>query len=510
MDTAQIITLMLSAIGIFILLCTFFQYLKLRGRNLRGLAVILTAVAAAAVWCGSDLLCFYLPAGYLFTIAGITYFAAQILFYTLMIHFIFRISVQDIRRNRILMSLVYIFPVILLFMAFFPATRHLAMDFQNPDGIGYTIEYGRVTNIWIVYHNIMTMAAIILAIRFELKLPKKSRNLHWVILVALVIPFLAGVLLQFVVVLDKLRLNIILNWIPPYILCYAFFGYLFTARPIALDSTQEMYVIFDLYGVCVDANKSAKDFFRKKFGMSMPTYTQLSSFMAQDTADEIDGQIFEMHDDKDLRYYKVESFPISNGLSRFCGNGYIMQEVTEWLEQVSKLTSQANMDVLTGAYNRRFLEDHMPKMLARDVRGQMPITVFMIDIDHFKNVNDTYGHPVGDEVLTTLSDLCRNNIRPSDIYCRYGGEEFLIFIESVDEATGKRMAERICKTVNDYSFNTTAGVLNITVSIGGLTLVPTDTTTIAQLIDIADRYLYIAKSAGRNQVAYYNENESAH
>jgi diguanylate cyclase (GGDEF)-like protein len=124
----------------------------------------------------------------------------------------------------------------------------------------------------------------------------------------------------------------------------------------------------------------------------------------------------------------------------------------------------------------------------------------MLDIDHFKNVNDHYGHQAGDEVLITVADLIQLNVRPVDVVCRYGGEELAVILPETDEEGARTVAERIRGTVEDSVTTTPQGdTVHVTVSIG-LAVFPRDGDTAASLIHAADQALYAAKQEGRNLV----------
>ncbi len=153
----------------------------------------------------------------------------------------------------------------------------------------------------------------------------------------------------------------------------------------------------------------------------------------------------------------------------------------------------AIMDTLTQLYNRHFFDIHIIKEINRALRYQCELSLIMLDIDHFKRVNDTYGHDVGDLVLTELAMILDDHCRQSDIPIRWGGEEFIILLPETDKQGAKKLAERIRCTIETYGF-TTAG--HQTASFGVAILVDDYQTLIKQ----ADKALYKAKENGRNIV----------
>ncbi|QTH63564.1 diguanylate cyclase [Psychrosphaera ytuae] len=169
------------------------------------------------------------------------------------------------------------------------------------------------------------------------------------------------------------------------------------------------------------------------------------------------------------------------------------------IEQTQKLKFLANYDELTGIWNRRMLVTQMRNEWNRHSREELICSVLMLDIDHFKIVNDTYGHAGGDEALKVFSDVLKQSVRPYDLVGRFGGEEFTVLLPNTSMSEAKEVAERIRTEVeskiihikNDCSFN-------ITVSIGVAERETSDK-SVQELIGKADSALYFAKKEGRNQ-----------
>ena len=157
-------------------------------------------------------------------------------------------------------------------------------------------------------------------------------------------------------------------------------------------------------------------------------------------------------------------------------------------------------DPLTSLYNRRYMETHLANLLARD-GGQRPVAVLILDIDFFKSINDSYGHPVGDEVLRDLSDRLQRNVRGVDLASRYGGEEFVVVLPDTDREAAMVVAERIRKAVSDVPFVVKApvGSLKVSCSIGLAVHRPGGSAD--DVLRDADAALYRAKGEGRDRVA---------
>ncbi len=168
----------------------------------------------------------------------------------------------------------------------------------------------------------------------------------------------------------------------------------------------------------------------------------------------------------------------------------------------------ATTDGLTELYNHRFFQDQMKMQIAHCKRYDSQFSMIIVDIDHFKKFNDTYGHQAGDAVLKQVAQTLKNNTRATDIVCRYGGEEMSIVLTNTDKEEAIMNAHRICDAVADRVFKLSATqTTHVTISVGVSTF-PEDGETPQQIIEVADQGLYYAKEHGRNQVglAIYNEN----
>ncbi len=173
----------------------------------------------------------------------------------------------------------------------------------------------------------------------------------------------------------------------------------------------------------------------------------------------------------------------------------------------AKLAELANHDALTNLHNRHYFNQELSKEVAKSRRYKIQLSLLMIDIDHFKKVNDTYGHPVGDQVLKSLADICRTVLRDVDIIVRFGGEEFIVILPSTNISGALLTAERIRAGVEEFDFTYEDTSLKATVSIGATSYDNNDWTD-KDLIKAADIALYQAKKNGRNQVCEFDEEKT--
>ena len=165
----------------------------------------------------------------------------------------------------------------------------------------------------------------------------------------------------------------------------------------------------------------------------------------------------------------------------------------------ARLREQAIRDPLTGLFNRRYLDEVIISEMARAERGGYPVSLVMCDIDHFKAVNDTYGHLAGDEVLRAFSRLIKQYSRSGDIICRYGGEEFLLVLPGMNRERAVERAEQLRVAFAAALMAHDASIIRATASFGVASF-PKDGDEIDELITAADKALYTAKEAGRNRV----------
>jgi len=192
--------------------------------------------------------------------------------------------------------------------------------------------------------------------------------------------------------------------------------------------------------------------------------------------------------EKDLKLYQAAAEQVSVSL-----DNALTYQITKEL---------TNRDELTKLYNRRYFFERLEKEVERARRYQRRLSLLMIDIDHFKNYNDTFGHLHGDEVLRQLAQTLDKNLRKVDVIARYGGEEFLALLPETDKRNAKRVGEKLRKAVEKNDFHSKQSELGpgkVTITIG-ISAFPTDCQDAYELLDLADKAMYYGKVQGRNRV----------
>jgi len=201
------------------------------------------------------------------------------------------------------------------------------------------------------------------------------------------------------------------------------------------------------------------------------------------------------------RTFEVDTHPVrGNGAH---GRIWLFTDVTADLLMAAELRRLASSDPLTGVPNRRHFEECSAQIIAAREANGRAVAVLMVDVDHFKKINDTYGHPVGDEVLKVVAKRCRDALRERDLFARFGGEEFIALLaaSAVDEIPAA--AERLRSAVAAEPILVDGERIAVSVSVGGAigeALPGGDQKLLEELISRADEALYDAKTSGRNRV----------
>lgn len=200
-------------------------------------------------------------------------------------------------------------------------------------------------------------------------------------------------------------------------------------------------------------------------------------------------------------YFLVQISPIRNERNRMIGHVMVSVDITDRKKAEMELERLARTDALTGVTNRRYFFELAEIQFARAQRYNQSLAILLLDVDHFKQVNDRYGHLAGDQVLQMVARECQEHFRSSDIFARYGGEEFICLLPEQNLVGALESAERIRQVIGQAKVVFEAQSICVTASIG-LAVLQTETNlTLERLIDQADQALYASKSSGRNRVS---------
>jgi diguanylate cyclase (GGDEF)-like protein len=195
--------------------------------------------------------------------------------------------------------------------------------------------------------------------------------------------------------------------------------------------------------------------------------------------------------------YLVKPFDAAELQARLRGGERVLALQDRLLAAYERAQFQADHDGLTALFNHKTILQILQSERARAMRDASSVGIIMIDVDHFKQVNDTYGHPAGDDVLTNIADVIRRTVREYDSVGRYGGEEFLVVTPHCELVDVLNLAERLRVAVAQHTAQTRTAKVAATISLG---VVVGSKETVEELLHVADAALYRAKQAGRNRV----------
>lgn len=204
-----------------------------------------------------------------------------------------------------------------------------------------------------------------------------------------------------------------------------------------------------------------------------------------------------------LNGVEVKIAALTDGDKIQIGSNTILKfSIQDQLEEQFQRTiyESATRDGLTKLFNKKYFLDSLRKEFAFCVRHRVPMSLLMFDVDHFKSINDSFGHPAGDYVLARIAQKLSETVRTEDLLARYGGEEFALMLRESAEDQAVTCAERCRKAIDGSDFTFTGIPIKVTISVGVATLLDSDFARMEDLIAAADKYLYRAKRAGRNRV----------
>lgn len=195
---------------------------------------------------------------------------------------------------------------------------------------------------------------------------------------------------------------------------------------------------------------------------------------------------------------------LSQSMDTDLANQYLQQQqrLISLMEENVRLNYLIRKDKLTSLYNKAYIEEQLDVQCGMVRRYHRECSVIFFDIDHFKRINDNYGHSVGDEVLIAISSLISNHIRSTDMFARWGGEEFLLLLPETRIEEAKIVANKLCALVEQHDFDI---VKKVTISLGVTSVLASD--TVLSILNRVDKALYKAKHSGRNQVVVYQSDE---
>jgi diguanylate cyclase (GGDEF)-like protein/PAS domain S-box-containing protein len=435
--------------------------------------------------------------------------------------------------KRPLLFLLAVEPLITLLLVFTNNYHHLVFRIVGDDLTRLQLEHGPWYLVNRGYSYIMISLGIIVLIYGMLRSSPLLRYQHRAILFASCIPWTLNVLSEYILGTNQLDLTPIAFGLTGILLTYAvirnrIMNIVPVARTRIIESMSDGILVLDAQNRIVDINPAMESFLNRKPAslLGKPASEALEIWMDQDAslfhAQESHTEL--KIPDASSRYLDLRVTPLYNSHQHLTGRLMVFRDITE-RKQVekklryandrlqsqlieigtlqSKLRAQAIHDPLTDVFNRRYLDETFDRELARAGREAYPVSVIMLDIDHFKKVNDSYGHEAGDIVLKALARTLVTHNRRGDFVCRFGGEEFVVVMPNMPVETAYQRAEELRTELN--SLRVAYGRFNLTITISmGIASYPANGMDRESVLRAADRAMYGAKQAGRDHILTYD------
>ncbi len=442
-----------------------------------------------------------------FEYLGLATFPTMLLLFAL--HFVRRKPL-----SKTLTALMLVVPITTILMVWTARSHQLYyIDPHLLDGEFFRVfVFERGIWYWVnfIWADLTTISAFILLLVNAVRAPKKQKRQAITIAAGAFLPIFTSVLNLFGLIpgyIEPVSFSMVVGGV---FLAFALFKLgLFelvpTARELALDSIRDAFLVLDRRGNLQDLNDAtlqlpgARNFC---IGSPLPEGNSLAKQLSPLLTREVKQLEFSMEfPDGPIHFYNAKAYPIQTTTLRDNGTAILINDVTETIVLMRRLNQQATTDELTGIYNRHYLIQWGSQELERARPEGMYLGILMMDLDHFKLINDVHGHLAGDDVLRRVVKCLQDGLRDGDILGRYGGEEFVAFLPGADLPAVIQIAERLRQQIENLIIPFEEDRITITASFGIHVFHGQEETSLDELLHIADQALYQAKSGGRNQVA---------
>jgi len=441
------------------------------------------------------------------------------------------------RSNPRLLAALAVEPVITLILVWTNKVHHLvfqSVNLINQNNIAsLQLEHGPWYSVNLVYSYIVILAGFVVLTYGMLRASPLLRNQYRIILFASFLPWGLNIVSEYSLGTSQFDLTPLMFGLSGILFTYSvirnrFMNIIPVARSHIIESMSDGVLVIDTQNRIVDINPAMENFLNQKptsfLGKSVSEILEIWLDQNDVLTSEQEAWTELRIPNAPSRYLDLRITPLYDDFERLNGRLMVFRDVTErkqiekrlrsandrlQLQLIeigtlqSKLRSQAIKDPLTDLFNRRYLDETLDRELARAAREGYPVCVIMLDIDHFKKVNDTYGHEAGDFILKALAKTLSGRNRRGDFVCRFGGEEFVVVMPNMAVDTAYKRAEDLRTALN--SLHIPYGQLNLTITISmGIASYPANGEDRESILRAADHAMYAAKKAGRDHILTYD------
>ena len=508
----QTLAVTFGAIGTLICLYLLVRYGRYARRRIRNLGICL-AMTAVVQFELIFLIITYVSSDHkLVSVSVFLISFLSLLDNALFAHILFLISLRSQSHLRMALA-VYIIPAVALLLS--PIIYANIVEYTSVDpsmiSAAARLQTGPIS-MMLGYSSTLALIASFVISVFVAKRALFTRKVIALIVLAMFIPSIS--MGAEMVMSNFIKLNFGLSAFmvvfSAAIINYIYLGYLNIARNRAIEVMSDGYLLFDKAERLTDINARAKQIFpNARLGdwdyqslagaLRLRSFSGIQDFDGCEVTTEVNG---ESHS------FVLNTFNISDSILQYCGDGLVLRETTEYRRHISDLEIMATIDPLTGSKNRRDLVENLSGIVQTTAGEHSYLTLLMLDIDHFKLINDSHGHAVGDVALKRVAELCMAALRKHDEFYRYGGEEFLVICVGLDKMHSQSLAERLRQRVETATIPVGDQEIKLTISIGGFAerIWLSEGEGAQQLgeqcLKIADDNLFRAKRDGRNRVVF--------
>jgi len=423
----------------------------------------------------------------------------------------------SLRLKRIPKVVLYATTAVVLAVAALSATNHLHHQMWTVAQInGYDIQVmGRFHGIQLAYTYLLAAASFIFLFWAFLRSKGLLRRQTVLLLTGILVPILVSIAsdvfgwnpLPFI---DEPGLSVVFavmlfGWAT---LGFDAFYLLPVASDVIIKNMLDGVLVTDVEGLILFSNEAARTVFGK-------SDAQMNGHAADEILSDWSPEAFQAWDGKkedtqliaaggEPRFYRMTISKLEGNSGEAIGLLLLLYDITVQKNAEMQLNELAICDPLTGAYNRRYFYEMANVYYNQMLRSSKPLSVLMIDLDHFKQINDTHGHVIGDQVLQMVTATCKRLVRSPDIFSRFGGEEFVLAMPETSLQDAVMVAERLCRGIEMLK-NEPDGV-TVTGSIGVAETAGENGLTLDVLLARADEAMYLSKKAGRNRVTAWKNN----